>query len=468
MSTNPNIGNYSPGFVSREVMGYANRNFTDAGSTFAPRVESIYAQTRLLEEERLSLTFPKFSLYNLLVSPISGKGEKVVRVPTAVGVPRIHPIYNTIKNVYRTGSGTDGDTAPAFSIDTGTTQFWQTKAGAEFTTPFASMDYIGTAKPAFTAFALEGALQTPTFGEAEITAGDLVGCNVFMTAESRRYAKDYMKILQEFSANGKEALEFHRNTAVLFTILSSGVITSTAGNYGGNESLGRNNQTSGGDGYETISLFTPASITGAYAGLYKATAQLDGIQRAAAGGAMSGTRRIMGRNVPTLVGGAGTGVNGANGPITNDELENLAMYRNRNWRTNLPHTLVVDPFHGIRQIAAIPEVKSRLLNDKALDYNKETDTGIQMVTPHGIMVKSCPSILPMGANSRYTGIFAPNGGKKPVRSLLEEAPHIFNLDLPNYNGPNNQHAAMRIQYREGFGVVQPDLIALLQYLPTAS
>jgi hypothetical protein len=457
------VGNYSNGYTSKENMGYANRSFTDADTTYAPRAESIYAQSQFLEAERLSQVFPEFWLYSSLVSSMGGdKGTKVIRIPTAIGTPRIQKLTQGHKNIYRTGSGTDGDTAPVLTWDSAVQSVFQTKVGNEYSTPFSDMGHIGVIqKDAYTTLMLPGAMQSPTWGEAEIVAGDVVGANVYFPGDSAQWINDPAKILSEFAQNGIQALEFYRNTSVLFAILASGVITTTQGAYGGNESIGKNNQTNGGDGYQEISLFNPASISGAFAsGLYKATPTLDGVQLNATGGAMTGTRRIQGRNVPTNVVGAGVGSNGANGPITNDELRNLATFRQSRFGTKDNYVFFVDPTIGLNQIKSIPEVRAMQLNRNALDYNKQYDWNIGAITPHGFDVKSCPSLLPM--NGRYVGIFAPTAGKKPIRSILTEAPNTREISLP-YSDPKRPNYCYRFSMQEGFGVLEPSKLAVVYY-----
>jgi hypothetical protein len=460
------VGNYSNGYPSKEVMSYANRSFTDADTTYAPRAESIYAQSQFLEAERLSQVFPEYWLYKSLVSTMPGdKSTKVIRVPTAIGTPRIQKLTQGHKNIYRTGSGADGDTAPVPTWDSAVQTIYQTKVGNEYSTPFTGMEHIGIiGKDAYTTLMLPGAMQSPTWGEAEIVAGDVVGANVYFPGDSAQWMDSPAKILSEFAQNGIQALEFYRNTGVLFAILASGVITTTAGAYGGNESLGKNNQISGGAGYTEISLFNPASISGAFAGLYKATPTTNGIQLNAAGSAMTGTRRIAGKNVPTSIVGAGVGTTGANGPITNDELRNLATFRQGRFGSKDKYAFFVDPVVGLNQIKSIPEVRAMALNNKALDYNQENDWGIGAVTPHGFDVRTCPSLLPM--NGRYTGLFIPTAGKKPVRSILTESPNTREISLP-FSDPKRPNYCYRFSMQEGFGVLEPGKIAVVYYQATA-
>ena len=100
------------------------------------------------------------------------------------------------------------------------------------------------------------------------------------------------------------------------------------------------------------------------------------------------------------------------------------------------------------------------LNRNALDYNKQYDWNIGAITPHGFDVKSCPSLLPM--NNRYVGIFAPTAGKKPIRSILTEAPNTREITLP-YSDPKRPNYCYRFSMQEGFGVLEPSKLAVVYY-----
>ena len=459
-----NTGNFSSGLMSQTSLGYTSPSFTDSNTTYQPKTESIYMESVFMESERLEQRWPTFHLYNKLVHAIGGMKDKIIRVPTAIGTPRIGSLTQGVQQTYRTGSGTHGDTAPVPSYTSYAETIHQTKDGVQFATPFTEMPHAGIVqKEAYTNFMLPGPLQQPTWGEAEITAGDVVGANVYLDGDDVQFMKEPNKILRQFAQNGLEALHFKKNFDVTAAILAAGVITSTPGAYGNNEILGTNNQSSGGTGYGRLDLLTPASITGAFAGAYKATPTTDGVQLQHDGTAMTGTRRIQGRNVPTLITGAGVGTAGGAGPITDDELQNLQQFRLQNFRTKQKFEFIVDPLQGLPQIKRIPQVRDHVQNAKALDYNQESDYDLQQTTPYGFNVCACPSLLPLNTSTpKYVGFFAPTSGDKPVRAIVNEEPNVREIKLP-FEDPRRPNLLLRFSQQIGVGVIQPDCIAAVYY-----
>jgi hypothetical protein len=444
-------------------MAYNGFSYTDTATTLRPRTYSIYAQQRQQQEEWLQQRWPKFSLYDALVKKVGDAKSQSVHGYTPVGAPAIQNLSQGLSTVYRTGSGDDGNVAPVPTYAAMAESLVQTKVGNVFSTPVAQHSYFQTAKNAFTQFLLPGSLQQPRWGEFFVERGTQRGANLFLDGDSVQFMDNPMQILKDFAKQGEEALLFDKNLKVYFAALAAGVNTEVVGNYGDREALGINNQTNGTtDGYQMIDLFTPASIPGAYAGLYKTTAQTDGVQLNATGGAMAGTRRILGNNVPTKIIGAGNGALGL-GRLTDSEMQMLKRFRNKRNRSQDSYVLFVDPIDGIEQLQNIPEVRNMSLNSKALDYNQQHDRDLGQVTPYGFSIKTCPSIIPMGANSQYSAIFAPmSGGQPPMRSIVNEEINTREIPVP-FRDDKRPNMLLRISSQIGVGVAEPGELAIIHY-----
>lgn len=459
-----NIGNYTPGFIAYQ--GQMNHNgfeYTDQATSFRGRRESIYAANKGHELEWLKLRLPKYGLYDAVVQEVGDAKTRMMKGKTPVGVPAIHPISQGMNTVYRTGTGTDGDTAPVVGHNTAVEQVIQTKVGNVFQTPFPTTHpFMQTSnKVAYTQFMLPGVLQTPTVGEYQIQSGQQVGCNLFLAGDDVQFMDNPRQYLDYFAENGMNSLEFHKNFEVHRAAHASGVITVTPGDYGNDEILGQNNQVVGGDGYAAPSLFNPASISGAYAGAFKETAQRDGMQRNALGNAMTGTQRIRGRNVPTKILGAGTGINGT-GQLTKNELMLLRNFRNMNEMSDEKFTLFVDSQVGISQIQNIPELQDTVFNTKAQDFNTQQDRKVTS-TPYGIDIMACSSFVPMGATNTYRALFVATGGKeKPFKAIVNEKANIREIDLP-MKDPERPNILLRLSQQIGVGLVDPSKVAVVPY-----
>jgi len=458
-----NIGPFTNPFLSTQPMAHNGFSYTDVSTTVRPRAFSIYASQRQQQEEWLQQRWPKFSLYDALVSKVGDAKTQSYHGWTPVGAPAIQNLSQGFSTVYRTGSGDDGDTAPVVTFDKMAQSIVQTKVGNVFSTPIPQHPYFQVAKPAHTQFLLPGTLQMPRWGEFMIQRGGQRGANLFLDGDSVQFMENPMQILKDFAKQGEEALMFDKNLKVYFAALAAGVNTETVGNYGDREALGINNQTNGTtDGYQMIDLFTPASISGAYAGLYKTTAQTNGVQLNATGGAMTGTRRILGNNVPTKIIGAGNGVLGL-GVLTDSEMQALKRFRNQRNRSGDSFVLYVDPIEGIEQLQNIPEVRNMSLNTKALDYNQQHDRNLGQVTPYGFEIMSCPSIIPMGANNQFTAILAPkSGGKPPLRSIVNEEINTREIELP-FRDDKRPNMLLRISSQIGVGCAEPGELAIVHY-----
>jgi hypothetical protein len=442
-------------------MSHNGFEYTDAATTLRPRRESIYARERMEQEEWLERYFPTFHVFNKFVQKVGDKKTKVRRGYTPIGTPALQKLSQGIATRYRTGTGTNGDVAPVMQHNVMAESVIQTKVDNVFGTPTTEHDFVRTINaPGFTNFMLPGALQQPRWGEWQIESGPQVGANLFIDGDSEQFMDNPRQVLDRFAQNGSHSLQFYMNNLVSAAVRAAGVNTEVVGAYGDNEILAMSNQNAGGDGYLPPDIFNPASISGAGAGLYKMTAQADGLQRNPTGGAMTGTRRIEGRNVPTRIIGSSIGNGG--GVITNSEFKKLSRFRHQNNMSDKKWTLVVDSVEGIAQIQDIPQIKDRIYNPKGVDYNTNNDNKV-MSTPDGIEILGCPSIIPMGANNLYTAMFIPEMGKDScIRAIVNEEPNTREIKIP-YEDPLRKNICLRMSCQLGVGVVDPSRIAVFNY-----